>query len=240
MTLPDGAEVLADPDAVARAAAEAILAACAKPGRIGLCLSGGSTPRRLYALLAAPGFAERVPWERLHLFFGDERVAPPDGPDSNLRMVREALLDHAPVPPANVHPIPVEGGGREGAARYQAALEAWYGAGVLDPARPLFDLVLLGLGSDGHTASLFPGKPEVAETTRWVVEVPEPGLKPLVPRVSLTVPALSSCRTLLFLVTGEDKRAPLSRLAAGEKLPASLPRAKGETRWLLDQAAPGR
>lgn len=152
-------EVLPDPDAVARAAAERLVAvAGAKPDRIGICLSGGSTPKLLYRLLAGPEFRDRLPWERLHWFFGDERVG--DGPEagSNRRLTEDAFGDL--VPDGHLHPIPTDRTPQACAAAYAAELRAWYGADRLDPARPLFDLVLLGLGEDGHTASLFPGKPE--------------------------------------------------------------------------------
>ncbi|MGX7704850.1 6-phosphogluconolactonase [Methylobacterium sp. Gmos1] len=235
---PARTEVLADADAVARAAAERLVAvACAKPERIGICLSGGSTPKRLYRLLAGPDFRDALPWERLHWFFGDERVG--DGPEagSNRRLAEEAFGDL--VPAGHLHPIPTDRGPRACAEAYAAELKAWYGAERLDPARPLFDLVLLGLGEDGHTASLFPGKPEAREGEAWVVAVPEAGLAPFVPRVSLTLPALGATPLILFLVTGEGKRAPLARLAAGADLPSGHARAWGETVWLLDRAAAG-
>ena len=229
-------EVLPDPDAVARAAAERLVAvAGAKAGRVGICLSGGSTPKLLYRLLAGPAFRDRLPWERLHWFFGDERVG--DGPEagSNRRLAEDAFGDL--VPDGHLHPIPTGPTPQACAAAYAAALQAWYGADRLDPARPLFDLVLLGLGEDGHTASLFPGKPEAREDAAWVVAVPEAGLAPFVPRVSLTLPALGATPLILFLVTGAGKRAPLARIAAGEDLPSAHAKAWGETVWLLDEAA---
>ncbi len=155
-------EVLPDPDAVARAAAERLVAvAGAKAGRVGICLSGGSTPKLLYRLLAGPEFRDRLPWGRLHWFFGDERVG--DGPEagSNRRLAEEAFGDL--VPDGHLHPIPTDRTPQACAEAYASELQTWYGADRLDPARPLFDLVLLGLGEDGHTASLFPGKPEARE-----------------------------------------------------------------------------
>ncbi|ACL62185.1 6-phosphogluconolactonase [Methylobacterium nodulans] len=237
--LPAGSVVLPDPDAVARSAAERLVALASGTQRCAIALSGGSTPKRLYALLAGPGFRTRVPWGRIHWFFGDERVGPSPEAGSNLRMVREAFGPDSPVPEGHLHPIPTGPDPDAAAAAYAAELAAFHGGGTLDPARPLFDLVLLGLGEDGHTASLFPGKPAVAVTDRWVVGVPEAGLAPFVPRVSLTLPALASSRLTLFLVTGEGKRAPLGRLAAGEDLPAGRVRAQGELAWLLDAAAAG-
>ncbi|AWN45865.1 6-phosphogluconolactonase [Methylobacterium terrae] len=235
---PADHEVLPDADAVARAAAERLVAvAAAKSGEVGVCLSGGSTPKLLYRLLAGPDFRDSLPWARLHWFFGDERVG--DGPEagSNRRLAEEAFGDL--VPPGRLHPIPTDRPARDAAAAYAAELRIWYGADRLDPARPLFDLVLLGLGEDGHTASLFPGKSEVEESEAWVVAVPEAGLSPFVPRVSLTLPALGATPLILFLVTGEGKRAPLARLAAGEDLPSGRAKARGETVWLLDRRAAG-
>ncbi|WP_298955123.1 6-phosphogluconolactonase [uncultured Methylobacterium sp.] len=236
--LPPGAAVLPDPDAVARAAADHIVAAAQASDRVALCLSGGSTPRRLYALLAGE-YRDRVPWERLHLFFGDERVGDTPEAGSNARMVAEAFGSDSPVPPGHLFPIPIDGTPEDCAGAYEATLRGVYGAGTLTPERPLFDLVLLGLGEDGHTASLFPGKPAVEEDSAWVVGVPEAGLAPFVPRVSLTLPALAATRRMLFLVTGAGKVEPLARLAAGENLPAGRARAWGETVWLLDEAAAG-
>ncbi|ACA20959.1 6-phosphogluconolactonase [Methylobacterium sp. 4-46] len=236
--LPPGTEVLPDAEAVARAAAERLVALAAAPGTCRVALAGGSTPRRLYGLLAGPDFRTRLPWGRIHWFFGDERVGPAPEAGSNRRMVEEAFGPDSPLPPGHLHPIPTGPSPEAAAEAYADRLRAAYGGAVLDPARPLFDLVLLGLGEDGHTASLFPGKPELAAEA-WVVAVPEAGLAPFVPRVSLTFPALASARLVLVLVTGEGKRAPLARLAAGEDLPAGRVRSAGDLVWLLDAAAAG-
>ena len=237
--LPPGAEILPDAEAVARAGADRLVAACAEaaPGPIAICLSGGSTPKRLYALLASPDYAGRVPWPRIHWFFGDDRCVPWDDPSSNVRMVREAFGDGALIPPGHLHAMPTEGTPEAGAAAYAEVLRAFYGADALDPARPLFDLVLLGLGEDGHTASLFPGMPALDEGTAWVAPVPQAGMTPFVPRLTLTFPALASARHVLFLVCGTGKQGPLRRLAAGEDLPAG--RVAGSVAWLLDRAAAG-
>ncbi len=237
--LPPGAQILPDADAVARAAADHLVAVCADaPGdRIAVCLSGGSTPKRLYELLAGPDYVDRLPWARLHWFFGDDRVVPWDDARSNVRRVREAFGHGAPVPETHLHFIPSDLGPEAGARAYERALLDFYGAERLDPARPLFDLVLLGLGEDGHTASLFPGKPALAETEALAVGVPEAGLAPFVPRITLTYPALASSRWSLFLVTGTGKREALRRLHAGEDLPAGRAASLGRRVWLIDAAA---
>lgn len=239
IALPPNATILPDAEATARAAADLLLAVAdeATGERIAICLSGGSTPKRLYALLAGEGYVGRVPWSRIHWFFGDDRVVPWDDPLSNVRMVREAFGHEGPVPAGHFHFIPSDAGAEIGARAYQNTLQAFYGADTLDPARPLFDLVLLGLGSDGHTASLFPGKPAVEEREAWVAPVPEAGMEPFVPRISLTFPALASSRSLLFLVNGTAKREPLARLAAGEDLPAGRARSEGRLIWFIDEAA---
>ena len=241
MSLPAGSHILKDPEAVARAAAERLIDACgeSRSERIAICLSGGSTPKVLYGLLSGPDYATRLPWARIHWFFGDDRAVPWDDPRSNVRMVREAFGHGAPIPPTHLHFIPSDAGADAGARAYERTLLDFYGAERLDPARPLFDLVLLGLGEDGHTASLFPGTPAADEARRLVVPVPEAGLEPFVPRISLTLPALASSRHVLFLVTGAGKRAPLARLAAGESLPVGRVTSTGAVAWLLDEAAAG-
>lgn len=236
LPLPKNSEILADAAAVARAAADRLASLCAAtPDRpLAICLSGGSTPKRLYTLLAGAEYRDVLPWDRLHWFFGDDRHVPWDDAVSNVRMAREAFAG-APIPPGHVHGMPVSNAIAADAAAYEAELKAFYGAGTLDPEKPLFDLVLLGLGEDGHTASLFPGKPAIAERGAWVAPVPEAGLDPFVPRLTLTFPVLASARSVLMLVTGEAKRAPLRRLAEGEDLPAA--RIAGPVTWLLDRSA---
>lgn len=240
-SLPAGTEVFADADAIAEAAADRIVATlAARPphARLALCLAGGSTPKRLYARLATAAYRDRVAWSRTHWFWGDERMVPPTSGDSNARMAREALLDQVPVPAANLHPIPTDGTPEACAAAYEATLRAFHDQAAPGADRhPLFDVVLLGLGADGHTASLFPGQAGLQERERWVVAVPQAAQPPHVPRVTLTLPALASCRLMLFLVDGESKRAPLARIAAGEPLPAARAGTAGERRWLVDRAA---
>ncbi len=157
----------------------------------------------------------------MHWFIGDDRFVPADDPLNNMGMARRLLLDRVDAPPGNIHPMPTDAGSPEAAAqRYQDALKRFYGAEQLDPARPLFDLVLMGLGSDGHTASLFPHSPALDETERWVVGIAMSGLEPFVPRVTLTFPALASTREMLFLVNGQGKREILGRVLSGDDLPA--------------------
>ena len=231
---------VADPAALATAAAERLLARIdANHGRAAICLTGGSSPKQLYRLLATDRYRSRIPWERVHWFIGDERFVAPKDPLNNMGMAREIFLD-SNAPAANIHPIPTDGADPEQSARrYERELQSFYGAREFEPARPLFDVVLMGVGPDGHTASLFPHDPAVEETTRWVVGVPKAHVEPFVPRVTLTLPALGSCREMLFEVAGSGKRAILARLFADEKLPANRARSTGETVWLVDQAAPG-
>jgi 6-phosphogluconolactonase len=191
----------------------------------------------MFELLATDAYRGRIPWERVHWFIGDERFVPITDSRNNMAMARKAFLDRC-APLANVHPIEVDSASPEAAARrYERELKSFYGADELDPARPLFDVVLLGVGPDGHTASLFPGYPAVNETRRWVIEVPEAHVEPFVARISLTLPALASCREMLFEASGAGKRAILTRLLDGEDLPANRARSQGETIWLMDKAA---
>jgi 6-phosphogluconolactonase len=227
-----------DADALAKAAAERVLARIAAGGnRVAICLTGGSSPTKLYRLLATDPYQSQIPWRRVHWFIGDERFVASDDPLNNMGTARRIFLD-AYAPAANIHPIPTDAGEPEQAAlAYESELKSFYGADRLDPARPLFDLVLMGVGPDGHTASLFPDYPAVAETERWVVGVPKAHVDPFVPRVTLTLPTLNSCREMLFEIAGAEKRAILTRVLNGENLPASRARAMGETIWLVDEAA---
>jgi 6-phosphogluconolactonase len=230
--------VVADPEALATTAADRVLARIAENGdRIAICLTGGSSPRKLYELLASEPYAAKIPWDRVHWFIGDERFVADDNPLSNMGTARRILLDRF-APPSRIHAIAANvASPDQSAERYARELTSFYGAEYLDPSRPLFDLVLMGIGPDGHTASLFPGGPAVEETTRWVVGVPMAPVEPLVPRVTLTLPTLASSREMLFEVAGREKRPILTRLTAGENLPANRARANGETVWLVDRAA---
>jgi 6-phosphogluconolactonase len=232
-------DVSPDPEALARRVAQWIVdLACHQSGRFSVCLSGGSTPRRLYQLLAAEPLRDAVPWDRIHWFWGDDRFVPWDDANSNYGMAREAMLAQAPIPSANIHGIAPQGTPADAAGAYERELKSYYGAETLDAARPLFDVVLLGMGPDGHTASLFPGKPALAVRDRWVTEVPVPGLNPQVPRVTLTYPALESSRSVAFVAAGADKRAMMTRVLAGEAgLPSAQVRPVGELVWFIDRAA---
>jgi len=232
-------EILPDSQTLARHVAEwmtqAALAA-SRPFRVSL--SGGSTPKTLYSLLASDDFRKRFPWERVSWYWGDERFVPYDHPDSNYRMTREAMLAKAPVPPENVHPVPADGTPEEAARRYERTLREAYGAATLDPARPLFDITLLGLGADGHTASLLPGQPVLEERTRWVMAVSHG--RPEV-RITMTYPAIDSSRSVAFLVAGREKAAILNAIRGGDSaLPAAQVRPVGELIWFVDRAAAGQ
>ncbi|OAF09251.1 6-phosphogluconolactonase [Bradyrhizobium centrolobii] len=232
----DRYEILPDPAALARRVAEWMTAAAlAAKDKFRVSLSGGSTPKTLYQLLATDEFSARFPWQRVFWYWGDERFVPHDHPDSNYRMVREAMLTKAPVPPENIHPIPTDGSPLDAASRYERTLQEAYGGKILDPTRPLFDVTLLGLGADGHTASLLPGEPVLEERQRWVAAVshgrPEA-------RITMTYPVIDSSRRVAFLVTGREKATILRTIrAGGSAAPASRVRPVGELFWFVDQAA---
>lgn len=210
--------------------------ALARDRTFAVCLSGGSTPRRLYECLAEPGIVSRFPWSRVHWFWGDERFVPHDDRDSNYRMARGAFLSRVPVPNRNIHAIPTEGVSPEQAASaYERTLKRFYGADTLSPERPLFDVNLLGLGENGHTASLFPDQPALRETRRWVVAVTGADPKQ---RITLTYPALDSSRDAAFVVTGAAKQNIAGRTQAGDRtLPAAMIRPVGRLHWFMDRAA---
>jgi 6-phosphogluconolactonase len=207
-------------------------------GRAAVCLTGGSSPQGLYRLLGENPWCSEMPWDRVHWFMGDDRFVLEDDPLSNMGMARRLLLDRVKAPRQNIHPIETATNYPEAAAHlYDAELKRFYGAERLDPARPLFDLVLMGLGVDGHTASLFPGSRALEEQERWALGIAKAGMEPFVPRVTLTFPALASTREMLFLVDGVGKRDILRRVLFGENLPAGHAYANGDLIWLLDRAA---
>lgn len=239
---------VSDAEAVARAAAEEIAAAAARAvderGRFTVALAGGSTPRRAYELLADPDapYRARLRWDAIHVFFGDERHVPPDHPDSNYRMAREALLDRVTV--ASVHRMWGEEPQAEAAARgYEAELRRFFGLGAADAQPPRLDLVVLGLGPDGHTASLFPGSAALDERRRWAVA---PHVERLgAHRITLTLPVLDRAREVLFLVSGAEKADALARALAPPPGAAPVPAGRvrpeqGALVWIVDRAAASR
>ncbi len=203
--------------------------------RCSLALAGGSTPRALYRLLAAE-HRDRIPWEGVHIFWGDERYVPSDDPRSNYGMARETLLDHVPVPAENVHPMPADFPDPDEAARaYEATMRTH-----LPGLWPRFDLILLGLGADGHTASLFSGSPALKERERWVVSIRAPADPSL--RLTLTLPVLNHAAHVWFLVAGTDKASALQRALSeppdARACPASAVRpGHGAVVWWVDEAA---
>jgi 6-phosphogluconolactonase len=237
-------EVFPDKDALVRAAAERFVAIAAETsrarGRCLVALSGGSTPKPLYELLASPSHAARVDWSRLHLFWGDERCVPPDHPDSNYRMTREALIDRVPIPAPNVHRIRGEDEPQAAADAYDRLLRDVFGGGDA-PARS-FDLALLGMGPDGHTASIFPGTAATTEARRWAMAVHVEHPHEMW-RVTLTTVVLNATANVTFLVAGADKAARLREAVRDDggprpPLPAQLIKpAHGELRWMVDAAA---
>ena len=233
--LADGVIVEPAPEQLAMRAAGwlATLLAASRRERVTVCLSGGSTPERLYELIAERHRSE-VPWERIDWFWGDERFVPPDDASSNARMVEGALFSR--VPPTTRHPVPTVGMTPAAAAsRYAATLAAHYGGDRLQPGRPLFDVVLLGLGADGHTASLFPGTPALGETVRWAAATRAPDDSD---RVTLTFPALASTANAAVLVTGAAKRAIVAAVRGGRSsVPAARYRPTGRLTWFLDEEA---
>jgi 6-phosphogluconolactonase len=204
-----------------------------------VCLSGGTTPKRLYEILASPPLVGEFPWALTRFTFGDERFVPPDDPASNARMATEAMFSHVAVPSGNVYFMPTVGVTPEIAAtHYERTLKCLYGDDVLVPERALFDVTLLGVGDDGHTASLIPGQPVLEETSRWVGVVSQGRPET---RLTLTFPALQSSGATLFLVQGKGKREILNRLLSGDDtVPAGRLRPEGELFWFVDRDAAGR
>jgi 6-phosphogluconolactonase len=236
IVIVDDATALAE--AAARAVVDAARTAVARRGRFFLALSGGATPRASYERLAQAPLRDALAWDRTWVFFGDERGVPPDHPDSNYRMAREALLARVPIPAAQVFRIRGEAGDPEAAAsEYARALADAFGAprGTL----PVFDLVLLGLGIDGHTASLFPGSPALKETFRTVAAV-HAGAASIPQRFTLTFPVLNAAARVAFLVAGPEKAKIVKAVVVDRAadLPATMVApTTGRLVWLLDRAA---
>ena len=231
-------DVSADGAALARRAAEWLVEeANAVQGTCRIALSGGSTPRALYTLLAAEPLRSRMPWQRLELFWGDERFVPSDDKDSNYRMTRETMLDHVPIKPDQIHRMPTEGRPGEAAQAYEDLLKQTYGGDRIDPDRPFFDIMLLGMGADGHTASLLPDSDVLDERVKWVVAVSQG--RPEV-RLTLTYPLIDSSRTVAFLLSGAEKAKAFAQIRAGDTtLPAARVDPVGKLLWFVDQAVVG-
>ncbi len=240
--------VFPDAEAVSRAAAEEFVRraaeAIAARERFVVALSGGSTPKRLYELLAGPSLRSQVDWGRVEVFWGDERCVPPDNKDSNYHMAQEAMLSRLPIPPDRVHRMQAERPDLDAAARdYQAMIARTFGVDAGAPAPPAFDLILLGMGPDGHTASLFPDTTALAETTRWVVVNHVP--KFAANRLTMTYPLLNSALEVLFVVAGADKADRLAEILEGPADPRRLPSqrvrpANGLLAWYVDRQASAR
>ncbi len=234
-------------DDLSRAAADLIVEeareAVARCGTFTLALSGGRTPKRLYELLAKPPRSEQIPWKRIHIFWGDERCLPPDHGQSNFALADKNLLAMVPLPEENIHRMQGEvRPPEEAASLYEQHLRAFFGLGPHDMF-PGFDLTLLGVGPDGHTASLFPESPALFEARPWVVasQAPPDAIAP-VPRLTLTLPVLNTSKTVLFLVVGEEKRQVVkavaeNQMAAAREFPAARVIPRGRLLWFVDEAA---
>jgi 6-phosphogluconolactonase len=231
------ARVFADAELMTPAIAEESLRialdAVSKRGRCSVCLSGGSTPKALNELLAHE-YASSIPWNQTHFFWGDERYVPPDNSHSNYRMAKESLFAHLAVPPENIHPMPTSYPDPDKSAReYELELRRFFGA------QPGFDFVFLGIGPEGHTASLFPNSPALNETQRWVVAAEVPAEPPS--RLTLTYPVLNRARNVFFLAGGSGKREIVQAIRRDPGGPASqYPAARVDAPriiWFLDQSA---
>lgn len=234
--------VLPDLDTLSHAVLQEIIAnlktAISNHGQFAIALSGGNTPSKLYSMWASTErYRNETPWNLVHIFWGDERYVSADDPLSNYRMTKETLLSHVPIPAENVHPVPTQLPTPEKAAEaYEAELKNYFGSGA-----PAFDVTLLGIGPEGHTASLFPGSPALDEKTRWVLPVVAPAKPPN--RLTFTPVVLNQSKNTYFLAAGKDKRAILDAIRAepDEKV-SEYPAARirpvdGRVVWFLDQAA---
>jgi len=231
---------------LSRAAAEFITGLAEVAAREGdnftLVLSGGKTPRLLYELLAQAPYSSKIDWKQTHLFWGDERCLPPDHTDSNFAMAFQTLISRISIPSKNVHRIPAETEPPEAAAKqYEQTLREFF-----PPARenemtsnfPSFDLVLLGLGEDGHTASLFPGDAALEYQTSWVAAVDGFGASPAVPRITLTLPVINRAKCVLFLASGSEKREVLTAILDNPETtdyPAARVQPAGRLLWFIDE-----
>ena len=233
--------ILADHESLSQAAAKIVTqqanSAIGLRGEFNLVLSGGETPRRTYEVLAEDRFKDEIPWDRVHVFWGDERCVQMNDPRKNERMAREVLLNRVPIPPNHIHPINCEGSPEHAALDYESFLRTYFAG-----RSPRFDLVMLGLGNDGHTASLFPRSKALREEKRWVTESKSP--QDHLDRVTLTTNIINHASMVIFLVSGKDKAEILRKVIAqdivGDPLPARLIHPSGgQLIWLVDKKAAG-
>ena len=231
--------VLPTPEEAAQAAAGFVAdlaeECVSRRGRFTVALSGGSTPHKLYRVLATPPHAKQMTWDRWHVFWGDERCVPPDHEDSNYRMAREALLDHVSIPPAHVHRMRGEVAPQEAAGEYESVLRE-----AFQTPLPSFDLILLGIGEDGHTASLFPGTQALQEHHRLVLTNWAPHLQ--IHRITFTFPLINAANTVVFLATDESKAEVLRGVLEPTPGEGILPTAMvspihGTIQWFLTEEA---
>lgn len=246
LTLEESPEVkiFDDADKVAQAAAARFIelgqAAIAERGRFAVALSGGSTPKRVYELLASESYKKQLDWSKVHIFFGDERCVPPDDDASNYRMANEALLARVDLPSKNIHRMNGVGDAVANSRLYEDEMRTFFN----DAAWPRFDLILLGMGDDGHTASLFPGTEVLNEQEAWAAGIWVEKLGAY--RITLTMPAINHAAHIIFMVTGENKAARLAEVLKGEhdaamRLPAQMIKPlDGSLRWFVDRAASAR
>lgn len=241
MTMPN-LTIFPNKDAFIAGAAEFMAAqaaeALAARGRWIIALAGGGTPRPIYSRLAEAGYSQRIDWPRVHVFFGDERCVPPDDSRSNYRMAREALLDSVPLPQENVYRVAGEADPALAALAYEQEIQRLFRSAAL----PAFDLICLGLGDNGHTASLFPGTASLREQTRWIVPQYVEVMHSW--RVTMTAPLINAARHVAFFVEGAGKAEMLQRVLHGPFDPDVLPAqmiqpADGQLHWLVDAAADG-
>ena len=233
-------QIFKDIETLSHAAAEEFVQIChqaiASHGRFDVALSGGSTPKRMFQILGTPDFRDRVTWSKVHIFWSDERYVPPTDPQSNEHMAREALIQFLPIPESNVHGMYQPGGSEMAANSYELLIKEELGEELA------LDLTLLGIGPDGHTASLFPGEPAVHERTRLVISgIGHAGVSE---RITMTPPLLNRSRTVMFLVAGADKREPLRRVFDGpedwDETPSqAVARHAPNVIWMLDSTAAG-
>lgn len=214
-------------------------------GRCAIALAGGSTPRRLYEILARDE-RDEIPWANVHVFWGDERCVPPDHDASNMRLAHETLIDDVELPAANIHAVPVQAGSPDAiASAYEADLRAFFtGSTARSSGWPRFDLVLLGIGGDGHTASLFPNSPALDAGERWVAPAQAPEDADVRDRVTLTLPAIDHARTAFVMTAGASKRAVVREIletpeTAVMRYPAAQVHPRGRLVWWVDRAAIG-